>query len=422
MAKDPSAPWHGDRVSGDAVHLCFFLRFVVGAIIIICITLTFTSSTPTHHAPFIPPNNDYQIKGISISKWPEKHKILDPFPQAPMVLPEGSKNDTIRQPWLTAIISSAFDAERRMLIRTTWIHTFKYVPFDARFVVSNPGNPQWVEVLQAENRTFGDLIVLDHLPEDEYTANTIKTMDLFKYLINHGFHYEFVTKLDTDLFLNARRFWDAFLRPRLSSENKATVTRTGIGEMYYHDDLAFLHGPMYTYTWDIIEELVELQNHYHAVACEDVITPILLLKAQRIVNVINFLGSEKFDYYEPDSRGDGTPWARQGTHPNATAHALYGTDPIAIHNLKKKEEYLKIAGVFDKDGIKPTPLGRDSRRASLKMLWLDFWHALGGRTYLTPRDKRIPDYFYTQNSNGDWIVDGIWNMGKTKEGHQERIS
>lgn len=413
--------WAGSSRSYPRKFYCLFLRFLVGVFIIICIAFTFT--TPTHHAPYMPPSKDYQIHGISISKAAEMHETLyplHPFPPTPMVLAEEASNDTVRNPWLAAIISSAFEPERRMLIRTTWIHKYKdVVPFDARFVVSNPG-PQWIEVLQAENRTFGDLIVLDHLQEDDFTANTIKPIELFAYIVKHGFQYEFVSKLDTDLFLNARRFWDRYLRPRLSAENKAIITRTGIGELYYHDDLAILQGAMYTFTWDIIEELVELQNRFNVVISEDILASILLLKARRVVNVVNFLGSEKFDYYEPDSRGDGTPWGRQATHSNATEHALYGDDPIAVHNLKQNDEYLKIAGAFDKDGIKPMPPGRDVRWASPRMLWLDFWHALGGTTYMTPRVKRIPDYFYTQGRDGDWIVDGIWNMGKTKEGHQER--
>jgi galactosyltransferase len=410
---------------GSPTKSCsLFFRFLIGVFAIIIVYLAFPFTTPTHHEPYVPPSNDYQIHGKSVSEEAETHKTLYPlypFPPTPMVLTEEVSSDTSHQPWLAAIISSAFEPERRMLIRTTWIHKFKNtVPFDARFVVSNPG-PRWVEILQAENRTFGDLIVLDHLQEDDFTANTIKTIELFKYLINHGFQYEFVSKLDTDLFLNARRFWDVYLRPRLTADNKANITRTGIGELYYHNDLVFLHGSMYTYTWDIIEELVQLQDRFRVVTSEDVLAPTLLLKARRMVNIVNFLGSEKFDYLELDSRGDGMPWARQATHPNATEHALYGDNPIAIHNLKKNDEYLKIASAFDQDGIKPMPPGRDLQWAPLWMLWVDFWHALGGITYLTPRVKRIPDYFFSQSSDGDWIVDGIWNLGKTKEGHQERI-
>ncbi|KAH7367464.1 hypothetical protein B0T11DRAFT_275325 [Plectosphaerella cucumerina] len=420
-------------------HRLLVIGLIAAAFVTVHLMVKLT--TPTHHAPFTAPDMDPEIHGTYVSSYIAGPRVpaypLHRFPETPMVAPPdrpGSYSDGTngdgddadeqrrRNPWLAAVISSAFDADRRMLIRSTWMRTYKDLPMDTRFVVSNPG-PQWTEVLRAENRTFGDLIVLDHLQEDDFTANTIKTLEFYKHLVRRGLRYEYVSKLDSDLFLNARGFWDRYLRPRLSLRTgEATVERTAIGELYYgrFNDLTFLHGSMYTYTWDVVEELVELQERYHVVAGEDVAMALLLLRARRAVNVVNFLGSEKFDYYEEDSRGDGTPWARAGTHPNATKHALWGPDPIAIHDLKDPAVYLRVASAFDERGIRPTPpLPRGGgRRGSFVMLWLDFWHAVGATTYLTPRVERIPAYFWSRRDNGDWMCDDIWNVGKTRTGHQ----
>lgn len=55
---------------------------------------------------------------------------------------------------------------------------YRDIPFDYRFVVANPG--------PRENGTFGDIIVLDHIAEDDITANTIKTLEFYKWLPQGG--------------------------------------------------------------------------------------------------------------------------------------------------------------------------------------------------------------------------------------------
>lgn len=320
-------------------------------------------------------------------------------------------NASSRHPWLAAVICSAFDAERRMMIRSTWMRLFHDVPMDARFVVSNPG-PQWTEILQAENRTFGDLIVLDHLQEDDITANTIKTIELYKWLINNNQTYQFVSKMDTDLFLNARAFWDRYLVPRLDEDHISIVERTVIGQIYYSrpHDLAFPHGSMYTYTWDMVETLATLQEQHHLVMGEDMIMDALLLKAHKLVNLVSMTGAEKFDYDDSDSRGDGTAWARNGTHPYAAKHALYGSDVIAVHELKDRATYLKIADAFDADGIKTMPEARGERPPSSGQRWHDFWYEWGLSRRYASRIEAVPGVFWTRDT-GNWVCDGVWIMG-----------
>lgn len=329
--------------------------------------------------------------------------------------------DDQNRPWLAAVISTAADVERRMMIRSTWMQLYKDLPVDTRFVVSNPG-PEWTETVALENRTFGDMIVLDHLQEDDVTANTIKTLEFYKWLVAGNKEYEFVTKLDTDLWLNAKGFWDRYLAPRLSNVTgspTSTVKRTVIGELYYSkfNDLVFPHGAMYTVTWDMVELLASLQDRFNVFTGEDMAVGVLMLKGREIANFVNFKGTEKFDYDDRDARGDGTAWARENTHPNAPRHAL-GEDAIAVHQLKDAALWYKVADCFDRDGIKEIPPEGESLQSitPLDLLWTDFrqWAGLGADPYRS-RLERIPDFLWTLE-DGDWVCDGIWNLGKSRGG------
>lgn len=349
---------------------------------------------------------------------------LDPFPESPMHIPlhDSQTQGRPHSPWLAAVICAASDLENRAIIRSTWMRLFQDVPFDGRFVVSNPG-PQWTEIVATENRTFGDIIVLDHLQEDDITANTVKTLEFYKWLVSHNYRYDFVSKMDTDLWLNARGFWERFLLPRISNETgilRSTAQRTVIGELYYTRswDLVFPHGSMYTVTWDMVEMLASLQSRFNVITGEDMAIAVLMLKGRKTASFVNFRGTEKFDYDDRDSRGDGTAWAREATHPNATSHAVYGTDAIAIHQLKDQVLWLKVADCFDENGVKSVPKRSRPDRTPFSILWFDFWVSIGFGHRYTSRLDRIPDFLWSFQ-NDSWVCDGIWNLGETKTGFQK---
>jgi hypothetical protein len=346
----------------------------------------FNHHKPPHHAPpppppphgdghdapapkvWEPPKVDPLIHGMHASDYAKtEHPYeLQPFPPSPLgsLPPAGATDKDAPVPWLAAVICTPWDVERRMLIRTSWMRLYKDLPFDARFVVSNPG-PEWVESIRLENSTFGDMIVLDNLREDDFTANTVKTLGFYRWLVDKSpRRYEFVSKMDTDLWLNARGFWDRYLEPRLSAPDddegaplRATVEKTIIGQLYYSPPhkIVFPHGSMYTVTWDMVSLLADLQDEHHVVAGEDMAMAVLMLKGHQQATVINMRGSEKFDFDERDTRHDGSAWAVDTTRPTAAEHALYGPDVIAVHQLKSNEAWLKVAACFDENGIKPMP-------------------------------------------------------------------
>ncbi|KAI9167428.1 hypothetical protein HJFPF1_03555 [Paramyrothecium foliicola] len=378
-----------------------------------------------HHAPFTAPDSKPVIHGTFVNKLPESLYPLDPFPDSPL---QSFGNSTDEQPWprpwLAAVICAASDAQSRMRIRSTWMKLYKNLPFDARFVVANPG-PHWTEMVAMENRTFGDMIVLDKIQEDDFTANTLKTLEFYRHLVDNNLRYEYVTKLDTDSWLNARGFWDRFLVPRMSNETgqlKATVSRTVISELYFSGprDLVFPNGSMYTITWDLVEILVALQYRFSIVMGEDMTFSILLLKGKQVINFVNFRGSEKFDYDDLDSRGDGTAWARTGSHLTSVAHAIGSRDAILIHHLKTETVWFKVAACFDENGVKEIPQKLQAEQwPPLLMLWFDFWYWAGVHAIWRERIEDVPDFLWTQNKDGDWICDGIFNLGPTKTGYIE---
>ncbi|KAF6829543.1 hypothetical protein CMUS01_08113 [Colletotrichum musicola] len=424
------ARWYGLRVP---------LRVSIVVGFLLCIYLVY-HARPTHRDPF-GEQDTVVVHGKTVNGRPKPTYPLVPFPSSPMrACPTTTETTTDleecvhpRNPWLAAVICAMDDFEHRMRIRSTWMRLFRDVPFDGRFVVSNPG-PRWTEAVAMENRTFGDLIVLEHLHEDDITANTVKTLEFYRWLVKSGRKYEFVSKMDTDLWLNARGFWDRFLVPRMATINvvdvgrnqsivtetvqKSTVSRTIIGELYYSrkQRLVFPHGGMYTTTWDILEELVTLQDKYHVVTGEDMAVSLLLSKGSQKANFVNFRGSEKFDYDDDDSRGD-TAWARAETHPDATQHALTGFWPVAVHQLKRKRDWFKVAGCFDEGGIKEAPRDEGKGRAPpLSVRWFDFWHRLGMTRRYETRFETIPEALWAREG-GNWTCGGVWNMGASREGY-----
>lgn len=391
-----------------------------------------------HHAPFVAPkSSNLIVHGARVSGLPQPESPLRPFPYSSMrgyFDDGGHREPGARPPWLAAIISAVWDLDRRMLIRSSWMSLYQDLPFDMRFVICSPHSvsSQWVDAVRLENSTFGDMIVLDHLPEDDITANTIKTIEMYRWLIDHDQQYEFVSKMDTDVFFNARGFWERFIRPRLSNSTttdgtsssrlRANVDHTVIGELYYSRvyDLVFPHGAMYTFTWDMVEKLAELQREHQVVTGEDMTLAMLLLKSQQVVKFVNFKGTEKFDYDPYDTRGDGTAWARPGTHPNAIKHALHGNEAIVVHELKSDHDFLAVSDCFDEQGMLPEPpVDEDARLAGtpFSLRWHDFWHSLNMSKRYQTRFGRIPDFLWSM-ANGTWRCDDIWDLGRFKDGFQ----
>lgn len=396
------------------------LRFIFVTAAFFCILLLFSTRPPKYHEPFQYEYSEPDIVTNHPKPWLTAK--LEPFPDSPMLkAPTPDDKNRRAAPWLVAVISGAYEVEQRRLIRSTWWNTFRDVPFHGRFVVSNPGT-KWLDTIRHENQTYGDMIVLDHIPEDYVTANTIKSMELLKWLRRMGHQYPFVTKTDTDTFVNARVFYDKYLRPRLSSDGKhAIVNNTVIGQLLYREphDITYPQGSFYTYSWDMLEMLTELHDERPVVGHEDLSVAVLLIQGHRTANMVNLKGTEQFDFDEPSARGDGSPWGRMSTYHRAERHAL-GPDAIIVHNLKSLDMYQKVSDCFNEAGILPMPPpAKFEWRLSMPYYYHAFRTAIGVCNWYISRYDFIPQFYFRFDGN-DWICDGIWNMGPSKTGEQEQ--
>lgn len=384
---------------------------VVGAVAaLVALAVCLSIPTKKYHLPF-----QYVYETPDEFKTRPNVSPLKPFPDTPRtsILPDDDKSNNA-VPWLAAVISGASEVERRKLIRETWWSTFKDVPFHGRFVVANPGTAWW-DTIRTENQTHGDIFVLDHIPEDRITANSIKSLGMFRWLRKTGRYYPFVTKTDTDTFVNARAFFDKYLAPRLSKDmRESTVNHTVIGQLLYREprDLTYPQGGFYTYTWDMVEKVTDLHDRYPIIGDEDMIVAPILMSGRFTANMVNLPGNEFFDYDEHSARSPTSPWDREGSYHNAERHAL-GPDAIIMHDVKNKDSYEMVAKCFTSSGMVEKPVFTENEtRPSVHF----YFHAvktwIGNCMWYMPRFDFIPKPYLVYDGR-DWIVDGIWNIGPT---------
>ena len=390
-----------------------------------------THPSPTHAQMkdwTVPTDIDILVHGVHAVDGSKRKPAyeLKPFPPSPM--DKEPPSDGKQHPWLGAVICAAWDIKRRMMIRYTWMKMFKdTVPMDQRFVVSNPG-PEWMAIVQQENRTFGDMIVLDHLEEVDFVANTVKTIEFFRWLVDKSPRkYEFVSKMDTDLFLNAHGLWTRHLKPRLSSSSGSgsgsdsllhrTVNSTVIGQFFYDDwhRSVFPHGAIYTVTWDLVELLPSLQDTYNITAGEDVTMLWLLMSDHHKATLAVLSQAEKFEFDKRDQRSAKTAWARNGTDLTAVGHAIAGKDVIAIHSLKGDDDFLMVADCFDENGVKDMPAGLEEEPVK------------EGEEpgYGRPWVNGVPDEYWEVGHDDITLCNGVWmlepGVNRSALTHQEHL-
>jgi hypothetical protein len=274
-----------------------------------------------------------------------------------------------KQPqWLIAINSPVTDFTRRKIIRDTWLRTYQdRAEFDHVFFMANPGRQAaesvvgtgWAERIAAENATFGDIVVLDNIPDDYYTAKTVQPLEFFSWLTRHRDNqtYKFVTKLESDVFLNVAGLWDRYVGQWLDDKY---AQRTLLGQRIVSRrdgvELVHTHGMTYTLGWELMTRVAGLYAAHKTPfkEREDLAPAVLLTAAAERYRVVSLTLDEAHTYWEPDSRGDGTPWARRASPKEWAWHALR-PQAIAVAGLSNDRLYSKIAVYFDRDGPRSTP-------------------------------------------------------------------
>ncbi len=123
-------------------------------------------------------------------------------------------------------MSAVGSLARRDTIRNTWQALYASPAFETRFVLVNY-NDSWLYSIKQENRTYSNLVRLENVELGIKEAYTIKTIEYFKYIVIEaglgGRYYDFISKIDDDVFLVATKFFTDYLAPRLYP---ILVTRT----------------------------------------------------------------------------------------------------------------------------------------------------------------------------------------------------
>jgi beta-1,3-galactosyltransferase 1 len=223
-------------------------------------------------------------------------------------------------------------------MRATW-HTFFADPaFTMRFFISDPGE-LWMPLIRHENETYGDLIMLPGLEESAQVATTIKQFEFFKYLAEHGSSWDFVSKLDDDSFLDAQSFYRTFLLPRLATLNHDRII---IGRLMTHSDPEYIYagGQFFTLSWEMVTLVARLYTlNPIKDEIDDVLLGRLLYEANERFEFITLDNQRAFDYEEEND--DVSAWSHK---------VMEGA--INPHRLKDDETYLRIAAMYDSNGLK----------------------------------------------------------------------
>jgi hypothetical protein len=194
-------------------------------------------------------------------------------------------------------------------------------------------------LIQHENATHGDLIMLPQLEESAHVANTIKMVELLKHLADRGSFWKFISKLDDDSFLDVHTFYHTFIIPRL---HKQYHNRTLIGRHMDHwtPDFEYPGGQFYTFSWDLAMVLARLHDLNPITdEHEDVLIGRLLHEAGEWFEFVTLDNQQAFDYDEENE----DPWA--------WSHKVM-EGAINPHRLKDDETYLKVAAMYDGSGVR----------------------------------------------------------------------
>ena len=159
-----------------------------------------------------------------------------------------SSSDTENPSWFIGISSADHLPGRRQMLRSTWQSLYaNSSTFTARFIIGTPA-PEWVPVIQQENATYGDIIILDKGADDREFATTIKPFEMLKWVRDQtgGKHWNYVSKIDDDTMLNARQFYEEWILPE--PDRKRAIIGRSIRYARPHD---FPSGSFYTLTGDL---------------------------------------------------------------------------------------------------------------------------------------------------------------------------
>ena len=246
--------------------------------------------------------------------------------------------DVLHNYWLIGTITAYHNQDRRDIIRNSWQKLYRRYNATFKFIICNP-SVEYASIIEAENKTYGDLIVLSHLEENFQNAATIKPMEFFKHIKNNYQPFTYVSRLDDDAFLNVPAFWDEYLKPNLADPKRIIIARdTYPLKMRY----SFPGGQFYTLSWDLMCLLIRLhEKNPITTENDDFIFAHVFNDARERYKQIDLFCYKAFDYNPYVN--DVNRWEHMVTE-----------SAINPHKMKTREAYLEVASMFDENGVNVT--------------------------------------------------------------------
>lgn len=273
-------------------------------------------------------------------------------------VPDHDSTPTQQPIWLIATMSPAQAIQRRAIIRATWQALYSNdTVFRSVFFLARPP-PGWEPVIEAENCTHGDLVVLDHIEESHYVATHTKPFEFYKWLVRNHQQYAFVSKADDDTFVDPIRFADQFLYPLLDERSTDNIPPVIIArKLPRRQKYPAPSGMLITMSWRMVKLLVKLHRQNPVNDHEDGLVGRLLYERGVDYDFIELDNRIAFDTKEEDGeviKGEKTAWAPAGANLTARKHGV-GPGALVPHKLKTDEEYLRVAACFGPDGVMDKP-------------------------------------------------------------------
>ena len=241
--------------------------------------------------------------------------------------------------WLLAIFVAPDRFVRRDIIRATWASRYQHLPYDFRFIIGNYSSNEWASLIDAENKTHGDIWMLDDFgPETSKSANTDKNLYFFAQMAEHQGtrtrRYDFVSKVDDDIWFNVPPYYDTFMAPRLPGGSQHDPDAlTWIGRpMHWDREYVFASGRIYTVSWPLLELLVEKwRANPTTTYSEDQLMGHYLFE-ERIPHEFVVMELEQAWDIGLESIVDGK------------------NDTMVIHSIKHDDRLLELSSMFDDSG------------------------------------------------------------------------
>ncbi|RYE13463.1 MAG: hypothetical protein EOP45_21150, partial [Sphingobacteriaceae bacterium] len=225
--------------------------------------------------------------------------------------------------------------QRRSLIRTHQIDKYKEYNITWRFFIGRVSG-DIKESVKTENDTYGDIVVLDHVPDLVDESRTIKLFEFFRYVEAYYPVYKYVAKMDTDCFLNIPVLLKDFFTKEAQDLELGIMALfvTGLGR------LEWAQGGFEAYSYKLMILINRIYERIHrTVYEEDFQIGWYLNDAEVNFTKVSLTPSRAYDFMYGNR--EIFKYNDRDIH----------NDTVRIHELKKEEDYIMVSACFNEYGV-----------------------------------------------------------------------